>query len=342
MTDFCARDRCFGGCQFCDLCIIIGTIGAEEPTSRRNYAKLEFDTLAGRSTDVGGKLNGIADPVGLDLNVAPIDVIGCQICSYSPVKPDCLGADLVAFQIVRRGAERNDNVVLAARSHAGPTCGGIDDRCAKASGECGVGGNILRGFERSSKLVGWLGSFRFDTFHRFIGRKRIEVQRDAKQGGGIIIGLNAGNERRGACSEEAPRFGKALSTDLSVPEAACQPEAVGEAISKLAKRRNFFAYGVGILFLEILVRKTGKSTCLEKSGVGAIEKVNVPATVEVEAAYDEFERTTERGGKPGFLYEHVIERIGVEAEGDRGARKGAGGEGSSQIDIETLLEVRIG
>jgi hypothetical protein len=37
------------------------------------------------------------------------------------------------------------------------------------------------------------------------------------------------------------------------------------------------------------VRKTGKSTCLEKSGVGTIEKVNVPATVEIEAAYDEFE-----------------------------------------------------
>ena len=40
MTNFCARDRRFGGCQFGDLCIIIGAIGAKEPTSRRNYAKL--------------------------------------------------------------------------------------------------------------------------------------------------------------------------------------------------------------------------------------------------------------------------------------------------------------
>ena len=143
MTQYGARNRRLTGCQFRDLGIVVGAVDAQIPTRGRDDAKLEFEALADGSADIGRELHRIGNPVGLHLDVAPVDIIGGEVGGYPAVQPACLGSDLVTLEIVRARARRNDDVARPARRHAGTAGGGIDDRRTEACREGGVSGDVL-------------------------------------------------------------------------------------------------------------------------------------------------------------------------------------------------------
>ncbi|GGA61688.1 hypothetical protein GCM10011395_35050 [Sphingomonas psychrolutea] len=74
----------------------------------------------------------------------------------------------------------------------------------------------------------------------------------------------------------------------------------------------------------------------------AIEIVDVTAAIEIIAADHELERPVERRDQAGFLHDHIVTTVRVEPERDRRADIRPRREGARKIDIEALVEMRIG
>src|SRR3546814_4581600 len=69
-----------------------------------------FRSLADGPSDIGGELDRIRLPVGLNLDVAPIDIISSEVRGQLAAEPAALRADFIIGQAVRAGAFGNDEV----------------------------------------------------------------------------------------------------------------------------------------------------------------------------------------------------------------------------------------
>src|SRR5690606_26536997 len=75
-------------------------VQAEYQAARRRESDLGLQALAGGPADVGRELDRIGLPVGLHLNVAPIDVVRGQVRGQPAVEPAALQADLVVGEVI--------------------------------------------------------------------------------------------------------------------------------------------------------------------------------------------------------------------------------------------------
>src|SRR3546814_13233370 len=73
-----------------------------------------FRSLADGPSDIGGELDRIRLPVGLNLDVAPIDIISSEVRGQLAAEPAALRADFIIGQAVRAGAFGNDEIGRAS------------------------------------------------------------------------------------------------------------------------------------------------------------------------------------------------------------------------------------
>src|SRR3546814_2622831 len=101
-----------------------------------------FRSLADGPSDIGGELDRIRLPVGLNLDVAPIDIISSEVRGQLAAEPAALRADFIIGQAVRAGAFGNDEV--ARVDGAGDAGARVVDGGAIAGRNGGVGRQAAR------------------------------------------------------------------------------------------------------------------------------------------------------------------------------------------------------
>ena len=106
-----ARDRRLLGGELGHLGVV------QEPFSPNTRPRtgvdgdLRLEALARGAPDIGRELDRIRLAVGLDLDVAPVDIVSGEVRGQPAVQPAALQADLVVGEIVRAGARGNDEIV---------------------------------------------------------------------------------------------------------------------------------------------------------------------------------------------------------------------------------------
>jgi len=104
------------GRNLCHPCVVIRTV---EPMVRPGMGIARDFQLQGpcfRSTDVGRELNGIRDPVRLNLDIAPVDIVKRHIGKEPAIEPCAFGAKFVILRLSDEAPEVNDDVVRIHRA----------------------------------------------------------------------------------------------------------------------------------------------------------------------------------------------------------------------------------
>jgi hypothetical protein len=318
---FRAGDRRLLRGQGRDLGLVERAVQADAPPVGGQRGEFEFDAAAAGAADIGGELDGVRNPVGLDLDVVPVNLIQRDIGDQAVVEPGALEAGLVVDQIIRIRTERDDQVVRIEQAGLARIC--VDHRCPEAGRHRGVGGE--RGLDppRGAQPVGGSGLGGLLTGRLFDGRQ-CQRSGNAGQGVGKVVGV------------VPARLGEGLRVDAAVAQAAGDPHVLIEPVGQLAERGRLVLDAVRVQALIVLVGQAGDAARVQEGLVGAVAEIHVPLALEVEPADDPVEPLARIGDQPGFLHEVLIVGVRVQREGDGLAER------ARQICVEALVEARIG
>ena len=112
--------RLLGG-QLRDLGVVQRAVQPQlEPADRRD-GDFGLQSLADGPTDIGRELDRIGRTVGLNLDVAPVDIVCGKVRGQPSFQPAPLQADLIVGEIVRARAGGNDEILrVDSADAAGP------------------------------------------------------------------------------------------------------------------------------------------------------------------------------------------------------------------------------